>query len=352
MNTFYIDLLSIFFLFLTSLTCFFALFGKKGLYWVLPWIAASILTFIRVLEFRAPEASFVQLTGSDLYIEMLTPVALLTLFLSSLLLRFGLRRAHLFYASQIERQQSVPKVPAVPAVPPAAERAPAAESALQLWHAPSAGAINSFFTSVMAQTPVVKVPLSSPFFYILGIKHCGKSTIGRRAAELCGFRFYDLDALMLSFCRHSPFSGMSIREIYRSIGKKRFMLLELITFRQFLDRYESITRGRVMPVVLALGGGVCENTSLISLLQHTGSLIYLRAPEYTLYTRIRKGGIPPFLDPQQPKESFHELYEYRDACYRACCDTIMPLGDLIGIEEASVLLQQTMDSIHGDSHEQ
>ncbi len=117
MNTFYIDLLSIFFLFLTSLTCFFALFGKKGLYWVLPWIAASILTFLRVLEFRAPEASFVQLSGSDLYIEMLTPVALLTLFLSSLLLRFGIRRAHLFYASQIERQQSVPKVPAVPAVP-------------------------------------------------------------------------------------------------------------------------------------------------------------------------------------------------------------------------------------------
>jgi shikimate kinase len=107
-----------------------------------------------------------------------------------------------------------------------------------------------------------------------------------------------------------------------------------------------------MPVILALGGGVCENTSLISLLQHTGSLIYLRAPEYTLYTRIRKGGIPPFLDPQQPKESFHELYEYRDACYRSCCDTILPLGDLIGIEEASVLLQQTMDSIHGDSHEQ
>ncbi|MDE6719861.1 MAG: hypothetical protein K2J68_08415 [Treponemataceae bacterium] len=54
----------------------------------------------------------------------------------------------------------------------------------------------------------------------VGIKHCGKSTQGKRIASHLGLEFFDTDDLILKY------EGISPREIYAKFGKEKFMEAE------------------------------------------------------------------------------------------------------------------------------
>jgi shikimate kinase len=103
-------------------------------------------------------------------------------------------------------------------------------------------------------------------------------------------------------------------------------------------------------VILSLGGGASDNGRLLSLIEKTGQLIYLFLPEQVLYSRIEQGGIPPFLDPANPKKSFHNLYTYRDAIYRERADTIVELTVKAPPEKNAQQLTQLIYNLAGDIH--
>ncbi len=153
-------------------------------------------------------------------------------------------------------------------------------------------------------------------FILMGIKHCGKSTVGRLIAEKRDIPFFDLDhELEYEF---SPDRKFSFREIYRTEGKSVFLELEVKALKR-------IAGLNLKNAVLSLGGGTVENPEAMSIVKRIGISVYLKENENVLFKRIIKTGIPPFLEGDNPAALFHDLYERRDSLYLSEADIIIHL---------------------------
>ncbi|MBI9101423.1 MAG: hypothetical protein JEY99_03330 [Spirochaetales bacterium] len=163
----------------------------------------------------------------------------------------------------------------------------------------------------------------SPSLILMGMKHTGKSTLGRTIAKKRNLPFYDLDDLLekeaQKMGRDFPESVRPVcREIYR-YSKDLFQKLELMAGEMAASIMEKET------IVLALGGGAIENRGLMEILKAAGRLIFLDESADLLYERIIRGGIPSFLDPENPKGSFLTIYEKRCALYYETAETVVKL---------------------------
>ena len=154
-------------------------------------------------------------------------------------------------------------------------------------------------------------------YIIMGIKHCGKSTIGKALADSMDFSFIDLDIEVER--EYSKNRSFSFREIYKKEGKEGFHKLETAALKRLYGGSSA------EPSVLALGGGTVENPEAVKILKTCGLKIYLKESEDTLFKRIISSGLPPFLDGQNPKEQFHDLYLKRDLMHTELADLIVEL---------------------------
>ena len=145
---------------------------------------------------------------------------------------------------------------------------------------------------------------------LMGIKHSGKSTIGRILSEQFGYRFMDLDDLVLA---ESGGQFASVREMIEQEGRENFKLKETNAARNFYKQ----AKIEKDPVVLALGGGTMENSDTLSRLKEIALLIFIDVPERMLFDRIMKGGKPYFLSADDPLGDFQKLYHFRkEICLR------------------------------------
>lgn len=143
-----------------------------------------------------------------------------------------------------------------------------------------------------------------------GLKHCGKTTLGRIIAADLGYRFYDMDNLILN---ETGGAWDSVRDIWRDLGRAEFMMLEEDAARNFIEWIVPDLGGQ--GCILSLGGGTVENTGAVAWIGKKGTNVYVRADEALLYDRIMAGGRPPFLSEENPREDFARLYEKRDGLY-------------------------------------
>lgn len=182
-------------------------------------------------------------------------------------------------------------------------------------------------------------------FFLVGIKHSGKSNLGSYAASYLhadySVEFVDTDDLILA---GMPKPGMGIRDFYRSEGEQAFMSLEYSALRDHLD---SIKDDKDSIHIIATGGGACDNQLLVDLMQTTGTIIYLCVPEQTLFGRIMKGGLPPFLSSDDPEDSFHRLYTRRDGRYRQISNFVVRLYDCQSVQENGKLLANFLQGLIG-----
>ena len=162
------------------------------------------------------------------------------------------------------------------------------------------------------------------FILLGGIKHCGKSTLGRIAAAELGYRFYDLDNLILDEAAGSDSSAVSVRDIWRNLGEFEFRRLEEDACRNFI---EWVIPGLNSGCVLSLGGGTAENPGAMAWIGKKGINVYIRGEESLLFRRIMAGGRPPFLSEESPREDFAALYARRDALYRNFAHIIHDVDD-------------------------
>lgn len=140
-----------------------------------------------------------------------------------------------------------------------------------------------------------------------GIKHSGKSTVGWAIASRLGLFFADLDDLILRDA--ADFS--TIRELFREIGADGFQKQEADSLNHFFQANEG------KEFVLSLGGGTVENSLALEIMNRDDiTSYYLDADENDLFNRIIRGGIPPFLEGEDPKKKFSDLYKRRSALYR------------------------------------
>jgi len=169
---------------------------------------------------------------------------------------------------------------------------------------------------------------------LLGLKHTGKSTLGRLWAARHGWDFFDLDEVLESRAGGQRTS----RQIYQQEGREGFQRWEAEAARFLGPR---LGAGRA---VVAWGGGTATNSEAVRELCPHGTLVVLNDRVEVLYDRIMRGGRPAFLSGERPWEDFQRVYSERTAILRALSPWSLDLSGA-SPEQSLDKLQQLWNSI-------
>ncbi len=154
--------------------------------------------------------------------------------------------------------------------------------------------------------------MKNKILFLCGLKSCGKTYYAQKLYEELkpNIIWYDSDSQLLK--QNPTFS--SCRELYKAVGAAAFRLKEQQAIESIIAELESSSSELKVPVVVSLGGGVCESNNSLKLIDKHGISVYLKESEPVLYERMTLGGLPPYLE-ENPRQKFHELYEKRNKSY-------------------------------------
>lgn len=96
-------------------------------------------------------------------------------------------------------------------------------------------------------------------------------------------------------------------------------------------------------MIIALGGGACDNDELMDIVHRNGTSCYLANDPQVLLHRILRHGVPPFLDAADVEGSFAKLYARRDGLYRSDCDFVIQLPDCENPEDTCSFLLESLE---------
>ena len=159
---------------------------------------------------------------------------------------------------------------------------------------------------------------------LIGMKHCGKSTLGSALAAQWQCPFYDVDRMIeeVHACNDGPW--LSVREIFTTRGEEYFGELEA---QVVSDLYLRLSDAKD-PHVVALGGRTVLNERVTELLGGIGTVVYLEVSPEEMFQRVLRGGLPPFVNQEDPVMSFLELYKERVPHYQRAAQLIVNLNGL------------------------
>ena len=164
---------------------------------------------------------------------------------------------------------------------------------------------------------------------ITGVKSSGKSTVGSLVADGLHLPFVDLDDVVLAIHRDAGGNAGSCAEIYRMRGEGGFRSLELAAAQSIGERGG---------IVLSTGGSTLLDEAIRGHLRDASLWIYLDAPAGFLWSRIRKGPLPAYLDTvDDPESAFRERYQL-------VRETLVPLAEMV-IDVAQGTPTQVADTI-------
>ncbi len=151
-----------------------------------------------------------------------------------------------------------------------------------------------------------------------GIKHCGKSTLGKAAAQELQRPFYDTDSLM------EEKSGTSVRELFKSLGEEEFRRFESSLIRELPQK----------ECIISLGGGALLKEENHAPLQKLGTLIWCDISDEIAFERISRKGLPPFLaEASDPFEEFRCRNRSRRETFARVCQVRFSPSELKTPEE-------------------
>ncbi len=160
---------------------------------------------------------------------------------------------------------------------------------------------------------------------LIGMKHCGKSTLGKALAARWGCAFYDVDPMIeLTHACDAGGDQLSVREIFAQHGETHFRRIE---GHVICELYLKLDRPGSQAVV-ALGGRTALNATVCALLSAIGTLVYLQLSPDVIFERVKRSGIPPFLDADDPAGDFRALYRKRHPWYEDLADLTVNIGAL------------------------
>jgi len=135
---------------------------------------------------------------------------------------------------------------------------------------------------------------------LVGMMGAGKTSIGRRLANLLHLPFLDADAEI------EKAANLSIAEIFAKHGESDFREGEKRVVARLLASG---------PAVLATGGGAYMNEETRERCRAEGVTIWLRADVPVLLERVRKKGNRPLLDRPDPEAVMRRLLSEREPIY-------------------------------------
>jgi shikimate kinase len=141
---------------------------------------------------------------------------------------------------------------------------------------------------------------------LIGYKSSGKSFFGSLLAQELEIPFIDTDQWIEKLYKKEFQEECNCRHISIKMGESGFRMLE----ERVIDDLKEISNA-----IIALGGGAILNSENCLKLKRLGRLVYLEADKEILKRRIFINGIPSFLDPKDPENSFERMYEERRPIY-------------------------------------
>jgi shikimate kinase len=142
---------------------------------------------------------------------------------------------------------------------------------------------------------------------LMGMKHCGKTTVGRRLAASLQLPFYDLDEVIRS--GRGAGGTNAIEVLFKRKGPADFYRLEADAF------FSVCGDSRPNGLVLALGGRTPLNPWLGASLEQCGFLIYINTPFEIIRDRIMTEGKSALLGGGDPEATLREVYDERHPVY-------------------------------------
>lgn len=154
---------------------------------------------------------------------------------------------------------------------------------------------------------------ANPNIYLVGPMGAGKTTVGRRIAELKGMRFVDSDHEV------EKRTGVDIAFIFDMEGEDGFRKREREVIAELSEEPNT---------VMATGGGAILDNDTRNLLSARGVVVYLETTLEQQVARTRKGSTRPLLDDSDDVEAtLTQLMETRDPLYRSIADIVVKTGD-------------------------
>lgn len=147
--------------------------------------------------------------------------------------------------------------------------------------------------------------------FLVGPMGAGKTTVGRRLAQLTGYRFIDSDHEI------ERRAGVDIPYIFEKEGEAGFRLRE----KRVIDEL-TLEDG----IVLATGGGAILDPENRQALKSRGCVAYLHASVDEQLRRTRYGTHRPLLQTADPAARLTALMEQREPLYRETADIVVETG--------------------------
>jgi shikimate kinase len=160
---------------------------------------------------------------------------------------------------------------------------------------------------------------------LFGFPASGKTHFGKQLAHTLHIPFVDTDHLIEETYRkqfHEPFS---CRQIAKEKGGSFFRSLEKKVVTALSSVKESI---------ISIGGGALLDPENISKLSNLGTLVYLIPDKEVIKQRILSSELPYYLDPEDPKESFEDMFIERSKIFESIKGKYV---DLKGKMESQIL---------------
>jgi shikimate kinase len=141
---------------------------------------------------------------------------------------------------------------------------------------------------------------------LMGLKHCGKTTQGKLLAEHFSVPFFDTDDVL------EQIVGTSFRKYYADKGPAAFSLAEEQACNKIVTEHPDDR------IVVATGGGICDNAPALNELRQLGKFVFLCIDiEYSVSRIMAKvkqdvfgkfEGAPAWVMKENPK-NLHDVKE-------------------------------------------
>lgn len=172
---------------------------------------------------------------------------------------------------------------------------------------------------------------------LFGIKHSGKTTLGKEIAKILNLTFFDTDNLI------EKFTGMSVRQLFFNNGRDAFMQKEFLVCKNLIESNKN-------NILLATGGGICDNGDAINLLKSFGVSVFIdtaqniiiqrilneatfdgegyhNIPAFLGISNINSDGTPCNITESDIRIAFDKFYTRRTNCYKKIANIVVTLND-------------------------
>jgi shikimate kinase len=160
---------------------------------------------------------------------------------------------------------------------------------------------------------------------LIGFMGAGKSSVGRTLARITGLPRFDTDEMV------GARFGLSISDIFALHGEEQFRDAETEALRELSGKGEMIA---------VTGGGIVLRPANVELLHALGTIVHLRADEWTLFQRISRRPTRPLLRTEDPRATVTKLLGERMPFYSRAADIEVDTTTLMHEEVAKLILEK------------